>query len=398
MSITERIQDAFTGSNHHIKNALSNYYDYELINMNICRKPVEKILVQILKLFNSDFKKFNERYSYDQIFHLYAIFECRSPTGDTVFIRTEKNPRIVFQTADNLDLGTEDHYDIKLKNLGKVKFGDMLVKCKQIMGTNYDTYNAVDNNCQVYIMKLLEAFFKCINISTVPKAYIDYIYLDVSKALKKTSFAAQMAKKITDAGRFFNSLLGKGRPRDQSEYRKDMINELSYELSDDDIEKFFKNKVNIVKYQDLDKMNINDLLEPYGVCVLLWELDGLNSGHWTVLRKTGPNRITFFDSYGHVPENELKYQTAEAKQTIDQPYGLLLKILYNQPKEIEYNNYRFQHISDYINTCGKWCCVFGKLKQYDVDSFRDMIYQKCKESRLHPDELICYIYDKLKTT
>lgn len=394
MSITERIEDAFTGSNHHVKNALSNFYDYELVQMNICRKPVEKILLQIIKLFNSSFKKFNERYSYDEIFHLYAIFEIKSPDGnETVFIRTEKNPRIVFQTSDSLDLDTEDHYDIKLNKLGKVKFGDMIVKCKSIMGDSYDKYNAVDNNCQVYILKLLEAFFKCINISNVPSVYVNYIYLDVSKALKKTSFAAKLAEKVTNAGRFFNALLGKGKSRNKSEYRKDLQNELSYELSDDDINDFFDGKINIVKYQDLKNKNIDDLLKPYNNCIILWELDGLNSGHWTILCNKG-NKVCFFDSYGHTPENELKYKQPEAKY-LDQPYGLLLKILYEQPDEVEYNNYRFQHVSDFINTCGKWCCVFGKLN-YDVDGFRDMIYSKCKELRLHPDELICYIYDKLK--
>ena len=75
MSVKERITDFLTNSNYHIKNALSDYKDYKLVRMNICRKPVEQILLKIISTLNSDFSTYVKAHGYDSIFHLYAIFE-----------------------------------------------------------------------------------------------------------------------------------------------------------------------------------------------------------------------------------------------------------------------------------------------------------------------------------
>ena len=214
MSIKEKLTDFINPdeNNYQVKNALSQYANYKLMRMNICRTPVEKILLDILTTINKDFNKFTKSYSYDSIFHLYAIFEVEEPeTKKKYYLRTEKNPRIQWKTSETLDLKTQDHYDIDLYKLGSVEFQDMLLNTKQIMGNEYLKYHPVDNNCQVYIYSLLRGFFKSINISHVPDAYKNYIYLDVSKALKKTSLSAKLAHGVTQLGTRINALIGKGK-------------------------------------------------------------------------------------------------------------------------------------------------------------------------------------------
>lgn len=385
MSLSDRINDVLNpNENYHVKNTLSSYANYEITKVNICRTPVQSILLDALTFLNKDFKNFTKSYTYDMIFHLYAIFECKNPENNNiVYIRTEKNPRVVFQTSDDLNLKTDDHYEIDLWKLSKnnpVTVGDLILETKRLMGSKFDQYNPVDNNCQSYILSLIEAFFRCINISYVPDAIKKYIYLDVSKALKKNSFAGILATKITDLGRFFNKWIGKGKE-----------SSVNYSLSNYDIKKFFKNKVKIIKYSDLDDMNIKDLLEPYHNCIILFELQDYNIGHWTLLNYNPKRKmITFFDSYGYFPENELSHEANKMKH-INTPTKLL-KILYEQPHKIEYNDHRLQQTG---STCGKWCCVYAKSNM-NVDNFHKMIRKKCKEEKLTNDELICKMFDEMK--
>ena len=385
MSLSDRINDVLNpNENYHVKNTLSSYANYEIMKVNICRTPVEKVLLEALTFLNSKFKQFTKSYTYDKIFHLYAIFECKNPeNGEIVYIRTEKNPRVVFQTSSDLDLKTKDHYDLDLWKLSKnnpITVEDLILETKKLMGSKFDQYNPVDNNCQSYILSLIEAFFRCIKINYVPDAIKRYIYLNVSKALNKNSFAGILATKITDLGRFFNKLIGKG-----------MKSSIKYALSDDDIKKFFKNKIKIIKYSDLDGMNIKDLLEPYKRCIILLELEDINLGHWCILKFNDKTKsITFFDSYGYFPENELKYSSDKMKR-INKPTKLI-KILYNQPYQVEYNNHRLQQGES--NTCGKYCCVFGKMNM-TVDEFNKMIRTQSEKENLTNDQVICKIFDEM---
>jgi hypothetical protein len=271
-----------------------------------------------------------------------------------------------------------------------VTLGELIRKTKEIMGPNYDKYNAVDNNCQVYILSIVDAFFRLMNISTTPEVYKRYIYLDVSKALQKNSFAGKLAEKITDIGRVLNKIIGRGKDKNRN------INESStdYSLSDSDIKDFFNNKIKIIKYSDLDNMDLNDLLKPYGRCIILYELEDYQRGHWCLLKYNKKhNMIQYFDSYGIFPENELKYQHPKLRQ-INKPTKLL-KILYNQPYKIEYNNHRLQSTKPGINTCGKWDCVFAQTDM-TVDEFAEYIHKLTDKYNISNDELICKLYDALK--
>lgn len=386
MSIKDKINDLINPEdNYHVKNTLSSYSDYDVIRMNICRKPVMKILLQILALLDKGFRDFtkNGPYYYDQIFHLYAVFECRNPeTNDMVYIRTEKDPRVIFKISDSLDLDTEDHLNIDFYKMTKdnIKLGELILKTKENMGKNFDEYNPVSNNCQFYILELVNSFFQLINFPSGSQAYKRYIFTDVSKALKKNSFTGKLATKITDIGRIFNKLIGKGKETG-----------VDYSLSDGDIKKFFKNKIKIIKYSDLDDIKLEDLFDKYNKCIILYELEDINNGHWTLLKFDDKNKtVQYFDSFGLFPESELRYMNPKLIE-INRP-SKLLKILDEQPYRIEYNDHKLQDFK--TSTCGKWCCIFGKSNM-SIDEFANYIKKNAELNNLTNDEYISKIYDSI---
>ena len=103
-----------------------------------------------------------------------------------------------------LKLDSDDTYAIQLYKMGSVKFGDVISRCKYNMSDSFDKYQAVDNNCQRYILELLQAYFDNIHLQ-MPKVYKDYIFQDVSKILEKDSFASKLSTKITDRVKTFEN-------------------------------------------------------------------------------------------------------------------------------------------------------------------------------------------------
>ena len=102
--------------------------------------------------------------------------------------------------------------------------------------------------------------------------------------------------------------------------------------------------------------------------------------------------ILFFDSYGYMPENELKVISSSIKNLTDQHRGYLLKILYEQPLEVRYNQYKLQKLKKGINTCGKWCCIKGLFPYCNENDFAQLM----QSTDNTPDELICLLYESMK--
>lgn len=181
--------------------------------------------------------------------------------------------------------------------------------------------------------------------------------------------------------------------------RKNEREKLSYSLSDGDIKRFFNNKIKIIKYADLDGMTIFDLLSDYGKCIILFELEGKNTGHWTILQfmenKKKYPYVLFTDPYGYKPERELTYETDDWKDNIEnnQDKGKLLKILYNSPYETRFNTHKLQELKRNVNTCGKHCAIRGLFDTLNEDEYYDILKSEAKGLNL--DNLINNIYNHL---
>jgi hypothetical protein len=408
LTIKERINDVINNENTHIKKALlSSYADMNIYNFYICRKPVEKILLSLLSNLSDAFNKLlhDERYSYDQIFHLSLIIEVIDETGKHCYIKTEKNPRVVFSYNDDLEPDTSDYYQIKAHNFKtSVSLGDLIRQTKKEMGDNFDKYSALVNNCQNYILSIIQAYFNLMHIP-MPDVYKNYIFTPVNEILIKNyntdltkSTTSTIMNALTDtAHRFINPLLGKGR----NDEKAILLNDVKCPLSSDDIINFFHGpqNVSIVKYSELDKFkNIDELLNlnQNNYIIVLVELEGAQRGHWVAFAKTAPNLISFFDSYGSAIERQLNYATEKAKKEVDLTRGKLLKLLINSNYDVEFSAHRLQQLTPDVMTCGRWCCVFLSSNS-NTDEFYNYIKQlQQKYNNVSLDLLICYIYNILK--
>lgn len=154
----------------------------------------------------------------------------------------------------------------------------------------------------------------------------------------------------------------------------------AFSYSDSDIKRFLDDDVKIRKYSELaDCKTLDDIVDGKSCAIILYMVKQ-NFGHWTALIKNpGGEDKSFevFDSYGIMPDDELKYIGEEFK---DSPEGskqdqmYLSNIINNElksgnVKNMYYNKYRLQKYLKDINTCGRWCAVRCQLKRFRIDEF-----------------------------
>lgn len=161
-----------------------------------------------------------------------------------------------------------------------------------------------------------------------------------------------------------------------------------YSLSDRDILDYFDNKINIFKYNELKNFdNIDDVLGKYRRCIILFE-NKANSGHWCALLEIKTKKgkaILFHDPYGLIPTDEMHYIPKSFEKISDQKKEYLLRLLYDQPLQVRYSQFRLQKLASEVNTCGRHCIVRCEYPQYDEYEF-DELMRSVKG--LNPDELV----------
>jgi hypothetical protein len=146
---------------------------------------------------------------------------------------------------------------------------------------------------------------------------------------------------------------------------------INYSLSNIDISKLLNNKCKIITYQELTKYNnIEILLKEKKFIILLYE-STRNYGHWCTFFINKDNNIEFFDSYGIMPDFELKFSDNIFRKHNNMLLPHLTVLLINSKRDIEYNNYKLQ--GEKTQTCGLWCvfrCLTSKNK--NIDDFYDL--------------------------
>tara|TARA_R110000782_G_scaffold16495_1_gene47177 strand:- start:385 stop:1356 length:972 start_codon:yes stop_codon:yes gene_type:complete len=155
---------------------------------------------------------------------------------------------------------------------------------------------------------------------------------------------------------------------------------MEYSLSGNDI---LENvDCNLIKLSEIKNYNSIDALLKNNRCVILFE-NRMNVGHWTCMYKRG-NTIFFFDSYGNDMKGVYDFVPKNINQSLQQNFKDLVKLLYNSPYKVEYNDYELQKDADGINTCGRWCIIRMEYPQLSLDQFNKLF----KNKALSPDEII----------
>lgn len=146
----------------------------------------------------------------------------------------------------------------------------------------------------------------------------------------------------------------------------------NYSLTKEDLLRITDNKTNIIIYSDLENItDINEILEPYGACCILYQLEE-NIGHWCCLIKHSETELEFFGSYGLKIDEQLNY----SKYNLRRHNGVLtphLSIL------IEHSNYKvisntvqLQKYKNHINTCGRWSGMRIRFRDVSIKRFIEL--------------------------
>ena len=163
------------------------------------------------------------------------------------------------------------------------------------------------------------------------------------------------------------------------------VTQLKYRpLSDSEIVGLLDGQTVVRKYNELDRFSsIDELLAPYGNCVILLET-AKNFGHWICIKRTG-KMVSFFDSYGGFPDNQKHYINEDFLEKSGQSYNKICELLYKASFSslVEFSNRKLQNIKNSkVATCGYWCALFIKSGM-TVDEFYkyiDSFHVKDKDS------------------
>jgi hypothetical protein len=134
-----------------VRNILKKYGNEVITWYRIKRTPVSRLLTAVLSSVSSEFGKRLRESEYDELFHLYLEVVLESGTRCSV----EKNAVINIEVNQS-KRPREESIDINRAPSG-LRFGDMMMMTRKRMGSKFFTYRADINNCQDFILNIMEA-------------------------------------------------------------------------------------------------------------------------------------------------------------------------------------------------------------------------------------------------
>ena len=171
--------------------------------------------------------------------------------------------------------------------------------------------------------------------------------------------------------------------------REQLKNLAAYSLSSRDLMRFVGSRANMVTYPEIAKyQTLDDLLGPYKAAIILY-LTSKNYGHWCLIFREG-NVVYFFDSYGLMPDRELKWLKGNPilSDYPRNPLNRLSKLLKESPYEIDYNNHKLQNSSHDIATCGRHVGMRLLMRKLDNEQY----YRLMKGQKgITSDQIVTYL-------
>lgn len=151
---------------------------------------------------------------------------------------------------------------------------------------------------------------------------------------------------------------------------------MNYALSSDDIHRLVRGKTNIIPYRKLARVKRIESVLRHGACVILFETKD-NSGHWCCVFQRGPHEMQWFDSYGMLPDSQLRYINRQYRNKSDQDRTHLTRLLIDWAErtggDVRYSNHRLQSLRKGDNTCGRFVTLRLLLRDLDEDEFARVV-------------------------
>jgi hypothetical protein len=164
-----------------------NKYGNDLIsNITLRRAPIKGIINTLLNWISlGKWDELRKKYGYDTFYHLSMVFDVSNTSAVL-----EKNQIINLATGYNQQPDTQI---LRIQN-PSVTVNELLDRTRKQMGdTNFFTYDAFTNNCQVFLLNVLKA-----NSMLTPTAQ-DFILQPIDKLVNELpSYMKPVAKTLTD--------------------------------------------------------------------------------------------------------------------------------------------------------------------------------------------------------
>lgn len=148
-------------------------------------------------------------------------------------------------------------------------------------------------------------------------------------------------------------------------------------LSDKDIlQAVGRDKIRVVLYHELEKMNsIDELFNGLPMVALLYNSEK-QIGHWVLLIRRGKTTIEHYDSYRKPVDDSFIQREGKVDLT---------RILYNSGvKKVVFNHRKMQKLAKDIATCGRHLIVRALLYRTPLKSY----LKEIKETGIDPDKLV----------
>jgi hypothetical protein len=228
-----------------IKKQLLILGNKKIINIQICRKPIQQYINTVLNVLSfGQFEENLKNSDYDKLFHLFLYITLEP--GQKIVL--EKNERINLQVKMNkIDNETEF---ININNLpNNLTLNILLDNCKNQMGeTNFFKYSAHSYNCQNFVLNILSSN------NLLNEEYKKFIYQDTEQLFNNLGYLKILSDKITDLGASMNVIKEGGRVKNNNY----IIQSILFNK-----EKYDVNKASLWLYEHNFKFNKVDITDNY---------------------------------------------------------------------------------------------------------------------------------------
>jgi hypothetical protein len=184
--ITGRVQGVIMGRNDYPpaeRDLIQKYGDKKVVGICAYREPLDKkvnTLVNTITL--GKFNDIKDKYSIDELYHLYMVVTLEGG----IPILVEKNEVINIHEYPNIKPNAQK-FELTIPPDFNLTFKQMLDAGQAYMGNDWFTYDAIKNNCQRFIMSILNAQPELIKANPDVGKFVQQDTSGLDRDLSKTS-------------------------------------------------------------------------------------------------------------------------------------------------------------------------------------------------------------------
>ena len=273
ISIIKDLTNGYSNYPFSFREMLKSHGNKIITSIIIVRSPISNILYQILN--NLTLGQLDERlndYNYDQLFHLKVIINNK--------YSIEKESTIKFTLNNSIKSNSETMEVLNIPY--NLTISKLCENCLNLMGNRMFSYNAKNNNCQVFIKNLLEASGMYGNE--------EFIMQDIKQIFKGFTGTRRIMNTVTDIGNRLDMISEGAGFIQKSQKLQTLTNSDLYSICIK-----LKLKLNGIYMKDEIPTDLKE-----GNYIINLENSNQSGSHWTCFIKE-KNNVYYYVSFAVVP-------------------------------------------------------------------------------------------------